>query len=260
MSEAERLASVPASSAAVSLRSVIDTARRLDELSIARLIELAAERVHKAQAQGQPLGRLAPEAILVTATGEVMIQLPATASVAHSAPERLRGADGDRRSDVFSLGALLWEALARTQLFDGPTEAAIRSAVQTDEVLAVNELNANVPHELAAICKKALARDPADRYQSARVMAAEISAVLDDAGYPEDNAPLAQFIADEFPAAPAAPVVAAPAPRTPTSPATPTVSAFAVRGDDHAARNRDPLRSEDRGACPSRPTIRCRRR
>ncbi|MEJ7598845.1 MAG: hypothetical protein WKG01_13135, partial [Kofleriaceae bacterium] len=112
MSEAERLASVPASGAAVSLRAVIDAARRLDELSIARLIELAAERVHKAQVQGQPLGRLSPEAILVTATGDVVLQLPASGAVAYSSPERLRGAEGDRRSDVFSLGALLWEALA----------------------------------------------------------------------------------------------------------------------------------------------------
>ena len=54
------------------------------------------------------------------------------------------------------------------------------AAVLEGEVRPASERNANVPAELDAISKKALAHDPADRYQSAKVMAAEISAVLDD--------------------------------------------------------------------------------
>src|SRR5689334_6386278 len=85
--------------AVVSLRTVIDARRRLDELGTARLIGEAAEAVHKAQAQGQPLGMLSPEAILVR-DGRVVIDRPAGVSVtAYTAPERLRGGSGDRRSD-----------------------------------------------------------------------------------------------------------------------------------------------------------------
>ena len=196
----DRLPSTIGTNQPVSLRAVIEARRRLDELGTARLIGEAAELVHKAQQQGQPLARLSPEAIVVR-DGKVTLELPAAAVAAYSAPERLRGGTGDRRTDVFSLGVILWEALAHVRLFDRPSEAAVLNAVATLTVRPVSELNANVPAELDAICKKALARDPADRYQSAKVMAAEIAAVLDDAGYPDTNDGIAAWIASEFTAA-----------------------------------------------------------
>ena len=183
----------------VSLRDVVGARRRLDELGTARLVGEAAELVHKAQLQGQPLATLCPEAIVIRG-GKVALELPTAAiALAYSAPERLRGATGDRRTDVFSLGVILWEALAHVRLFDRPGDVAIRDAVLAFAPRPASEHNANVPAELDAICKKALARDPADRYQSAKVMAAEIAAVLDDAGYPETNDAIVAWIAGEFP-------------------------------------------------------------
>ncbi len=154
--------------------------------------------------------------------GNVVLDLARGASIAYTAPERLRGGSGDRRSDVWSLGVMLWEALAHVRLFEGTTDEALRKAVETAEIVPVNEMNANVLAELGAICTKALARDPAGRYQSAKVMAAEISAVLDDAGYPEGTDAIAKWIAKEIPvaAAPAPlsipPSAAVPAPLQPT--------------------------------------------
>ncbi len=193
-----RLGSVPANTASVSLRAVIDARRRLDELGTAKLVGEAVEVVHKAQQQGQPLAALSPDAIVVRA-GEIVLELPPSAVTGYSSPERVRGSSGDRRSDVFSLGVILWEALAHVRLFDGATEDAVKAAVLGGVIQPVSELNANVPAELDAICKKALARDPADRYQSAKVMAAEISAVLDDAGYPDSTDEVMRWIATEFP-------------------------------------------------------------
>ncbi len=192
----------------VSLRTVIEASRRLDELGTARWIEAAAEVVHKAQINGQPIAKLIPEA-LVMRDGNVVLELPPISNTAYTAPERLRGA-GDRRSDVWSLGVMLWEALAHVRLFEATTEHALRIAVETAEIVPVNEMNANVPAELGAICNKALQRDPAGRYQSAKVMAAEISAVLDDAGYPEGTDAIAKWIAKELPAGGAAAVAVAP--------------------------------------------------
>ncbi|MBA3451697.1 MAG: protein kinase, partial [Deltaproteobacteria bacterium] len=190
---------------AVSLQAVIEAPRRLDELSTARVIGEAAEAVHKAQKGGQPLGTLTPHAILVATSG-ISLGPPPTPSVAYTAPERLRGQPGDRRSDVFSLGVLLWEALAHERLFDAPTDDARKAAVLERAIQAPSELNANVPAELDAICRKALERDPANRYQSAKVMAAEISAVLDDAGYPDTHDQIASYVTTAFPTgAPAAP-------------------------------------------------------
>src|SRR5690606_29184753 len=82
---------------------------------------------------------------------------------------------------------------------------AVRTAVETAEIVPVNEMNANVPAELGAICTKALQRDPTNRYQSAKAMAAEISAVLDDAGYPEGVEAIEKWIAASAPAPTPAP-------------------------------------------------------
>jgi len=199
----------------VSLRSAIEAVRRLDELGTARWIEAAAEVVHKTQSQGHALGTLIPEA-LVMRDGDVVLELPASGALAYTAPERLRGGAGDRRSDVWSLGVMLWEALAHVRLFEGTSDEALQKAIETTEIVPVNEMNANVPAELGAICTKALQRDPAGRYQSAKVMAAEISAVLDDAGYPEGTEAITKWIGKEFAAAPAAP-----APAPPVVPAAP---------------------------------------
>ncbi|MGE0550706.1 MAG: tetratricopeptide repeat protein [Kofleriaceae bacterium] len=209
----------------VTLRVVINAPRPLDELSVARLIGQAAEAAHKAQTGGQALGMVSPEAILVQATGGVKLDLFSAPSIGHCAPERLRGLPGDRRSDVFSLGVVLWEALTRSVLFEGGTDDARRSAVLERDAQPPSQLNANVPAELDAICKKALARDPADRYQSAKVMAAEIGAVLDDAGYPDNNERIAAYLAaSSFPSEPAAqPRSLTPTMHPPIRSATPTM-------------------------------------
>src|SRR5262245_16958735 len=127
-------------SSAASLRKVIDAHKRLDELSTARIVEQAAELVHKLQKNGQPLHTVAPETIMVAASG-VTVELPSTPNIDFISPEKREGKAGDRRSDVYSLGAVLWSALTHEE-FPG-------------EYLATSEFNANVPSELDAICKKA---------------------------------------------------------------------------------------------------------
>src|SRR6188768_957581 len=96
------------------LRTVIDAPRRLDELSTARVIEQAAELVHKQQKGGTALGTITPDAIFVGNAG-VELRTGAT-GIAYAAPETAGGKAGDRRSDVYSLGAVLWEALAHEKI------------------------------------------------------------------------------------------------------------------------------------------------
>ena len=197
--EAGRLSSGAASNTSVSLDAVIAAPRRLDELSTARVICEAAEAIHKAQKGGQPVATVSPRMILVTREG-IALDLMAPTSVAYHAPEKVEGKPGDRRTDVFSLGVILWEALAHERLFDGANDEAIKKAILTNSIAAPSELNANVPAELDAIVKKALARDPAERFPSAKVMAAELSTILDDAGYPDSHEEIEKYLAAEFPA------------------------------------------------------------
>src|ERR1043165_1678559 len=192
----------------VPLEAIIECDRRLDELSCARLVSSLAEAIHEVQKAGQPVGTVTPAAVLVMPDGSVKLRA-APPSLRYTAPERLRGGAGDRRSDVFALGVILWEALAHERRFDQRTEAmgggdpagptggagakaprgvdgvdddAVKRSLLGLEIPPPSEGNAHVPAELDAICKRALAGNPTDRYQSAHVMAAEIDAVLGDAG------------------------------------------------------------------------------
>jgi len=178
---------------AMSLQAIAEATRRLDELSCARIVGNAADAVHAAQKAGQPLGTVCPATIVVQLDGSVALR-PGPAVSGYAAPEQLRGDAGDRRADVFALGVVLWEALVRERLFAGADDTASRRAVFATAVRPPSELNANIPAELDAICKRALARDPAERYPSAKVMAAEIDAMLGEAGYPESNDQIAAYV------------------------------------------------------------------
>ncbi|MGE5181326.1 MAG: serine/threonine protein kinase, partial [Acidobacteriota bacterium] len=185
------------------LRSVIDagkSSKRLDELSTARVVGKIAEQLHAAQQKagsGKSVGPITPAAIAIDAAGAVKIDLSQRGSaLGYSSPEQLNGAAGDRRSDVFSLGVVMWEALTHQRLFEAMSDAAVKLAVNEREIKPPAEMNANIPAELSAMCMKALARNPADRYQSAKVMSVEIDEFLSEAGYEDSVAPLVGFLAD----------------------------------------------------------------
>jgi serine/threonine-protein kinase len=79
-------------------------------------------------------------------------------------PEQVRGLPVDRRADVFSLGAVLHEALAGERLFRGPSDLAVLERVRTAAVQAPSARNPEVPAALDKVVLRALAREPADRY------------------------------------------------------------------------------------------------
>jgi len=122
-------------------------------------------------------GELWPSAILVDGDS-VRIEPPGTADRTrygqYSAPERVLGKPATPASDVFSLGAILFHALAGRPPFRGDTPAAIMLAAMTDVPL---EPPPHVPAPLANVIRKALARDPNERYATP----AELRDALDGA-------------------------------------------------------------------------------
>ncbi|MEM7607551.1 MAG: serine/threonine-protein kinase [Myxococcota bacterium] len=86
---------------------------------------------------------------------------------AYMAPEQCVGDPVDARSDVFALGVCLYEALTGRPLYHRKTQYETMRAVLEDAVPMLNERRAGLPDDLDAIVRKAIAKDAADRYQSA---------------------------------------------------------------------------------------------
>lgn len=100
----------------------------------------------------------------LTATGTML------GTLRYASPEQLRGTPTalDERSDVYSLGVMLWEMVAGKRLFEAEDRNSIISQVLNVEAPRPSSLEAKVPRDLETVIARALAKEPADRYVSAR--------------------------------------------------------------------------------------------
>jgi serine/threonine protein kinase/tetratricopeptide (TPR) repeat protein len=89
-------------------------------------------------------------------------------TVGYLSPEQARGAELTPRTDLFSLGAVLYVCLTQTPAFDGPSPLAVLAKIVADPVARVRDLVPGVPSLLDALIAKLLEKDPAARPPSAR--------------------------------------------------------------------------------------------
>ena len=80
-------------------------------------------------------------------------------------PEQLRGKPIDRRSDIFSLGTVLYELLTGERCFQGPDDFSVLEKVRKVDFRRPTLLNRMIPPELERIIYRSLTRDPDDRFQ-----------------------------------------------------------------------------------------------
>jgi serine/threonine protein kinase len=105
----------------------------------------------------------------------------------YMSPEQIRGMPVDSRTDIFSAGIILHEMLTTEKLFRGDTEFALMERVRKAEVSPPSKFNRRVPPELDQIVLRALARDVADRYQTAEEFAVDLRRILQNYRFVPDE-------------------------------------------------------------------------
>ena len=98
----------------------------------------------------------------------------ALGTVAYMSPEQARGEELDGRTDLFSLGATLYETTTGKQAFDGNTSAVVFESILNRNPPPANQLNPNLPPQFERILDRSLEKDRDLRYQSAAEMRAEM--------------------------------------------------------------------------------------
>ena len=101
-------------------------------------------------------------------------------TVSYMSPEQALGKQVDHRSDLFSFGVVLYEALTSRLPFEGETLAAVVDQILRHEPPALARLNYDVPARLQDIVRKLLAKAPSSRYQSARDLLIDVKALRKD--------------------------------------------------------------------------------
>ncbi len=199
------------------LRRIFQAARRRDMPlagSLAAYVGMEALKgLHYAHTRldgGTPMGLvhrdISPHNVLISFAGEVKItdfgiaKVAALASTFRSgtvkgklpymSPEQVNSRPVDARSDLFSLGIVLWELLTGRRLYTGATEAEVFAQVQRADIPRPTSFASGIPRDLETVVMELLAPDPHRRYQSAQ----EALADLGQFGSPEDPMETAEYL------------------------------------------------------------------
>jgi serine/threonine protein kinase len=117
----------------------------------------------------------------ILATAPTLTQLGAVVgTLQYMAPEQLEGQPADARSDLFALGAILYEMTTGRKAFEGTSSASVVAAILTSTPLPMSALQAVTPQALDRVVRKCLARDPARRWQSAADLRDELTWIAED--------------------------------------------------------------------------------
>jgi serine/threonine-protein kinase len=190
---------------------------------MAYVIAQAAEGLHAAHELRGNQGELlevvhrdvSPHNLFVTYDGDVSVvdfgiarasdRLQQTATgvlkgkFSYMAPEQIRQTRVDRRADIWSLGVCLWEALTQRRLFVRASQADTLMSVMMDAIKLPSEVEPSLPAALDDIVMRALARNPDERYRTAREMSRDLMAFVRENGVSIGPMEIEHFMEELFP-------------------------------------------------------------
>ena len=97
------------------------------------------------------------------------------------APEQIEGREVDGRTDIFAFGVVLFEMICGRRPFEGGSRASLMAAIVGAEPPELSPLQPRAPASLKRLIRRCLAKDPEDRWQTARDMAAELKWIAEEA-------------------------------------------------------------------------------
>lgn len=131
---------------------------------------------------------LAVDRITATRTGVLK------GKTGYMSPEQITGQEVDHRSDLFSLGVVMWECLTGRRLFKRSGELKTLVAIATEDAASPLVYDSSIPVELAGIALQALSRDREARYQTAGDLRLAVATYLKKSGEVGDTAAIGRFM------------------------------------------------------------------
>lgn len=118
----------------------------------------------------------------VASESRITIDVSMLGTAQYMSPEQTTGMPTDARSDIFSVGTILYEALSGEIPFNAPHPMAVMYSIANEEHESLTVREPELPGEISGLVDRALAKDPDERFASAGEFAAELSALMDSSG------------------------------------------------------------------------------
>src|SRR5215469_958505 len=139
----------------------------------AKLLDFGLAKWQQRANSGVPLSELPTEKSDVTATGTIL------GTLQYMAPEQVEGKEADARTDIFAFGVVVYEMATGKKAFDGKSQASLIAKILETDPVPMSALQPMTPLALDHLVKRCLAKDPYERWQSAKDICEQLRWISD---------------------------------------------------------------------------------